>query len=105
MIPDSQLDELLALAEKAPAGPYKAYQDRLPEEGSFWCADAPKHSLYYGEYKENGGDEHAAKWIAACSPEAIRALVQEVKGIREASRQIVLDYRDMVLSADDPTDG
>lgn len=75
---NAKLDELMALAEKMPAGTYGVQQ-----------------SESWGEYELftpitlNGQsliDVNDAEYFAACNADTIRALVEEVKLLRESER-------------------
>lgn len=92
MIDDAKLDELLSLAEKATPG-IRSWNREYRGDGEYWrnSADALQvngEPILKGDCDLGGGDTWVdvsvedQVLIAACDPETIRALVQEVKRLR-----------------------
>jgi hypothetical protein len=100
MTPD--LAELEALAREAPEGPWFAAEDD--------ASDAPPHRKSGLALVDTGRQEdwpiarltewHTAKYIAACSPEVILALIARVRDLEEACYEADGKISDLVQTID-----
>lgn len=82
-LPASTLDELERLAEAATPGPWTAEYDNDvgPNDEGFWEFYSIRaiRAQFHGE-------ESDARFVAACDPSTILALVREVRELREKVR-------------------
>lgn len=88
---DKSLDELAALAEKATPGPWTTQKNgNHLRYALIWRPDghAVAQALGVNFHSESSNAESDAAFMAACSPEKIFAMIEEIKSLRQEVQRL-----------------